>query len=182
MDRMAVNAAIEQLINGGTEGWKDAAQLVVDFGVNIAPSGALIKQTGSNESLRSDEVTSGYSPGAGNVEVRTPAQQKTEEACSAPVERVGYYRVMHTQHIRVLRIEHYRQSGPFRKPAEDGDESGYVLTYTRDSKPDSFSLSSSCGRCLRHCVYDWPSGCRRSCVTCNCCRRYYRRYCRGDGW
>ena len=138
MDRMAVNAAIEQLTAGGTEGWQDAAQLVVDFGINIAPSGAFIKNTGSSESSRSDEVVSGYSPGAGNVEVRTPAQQKTGEACSAPVERVGYYRVMHTQHIRVLRIEHYRQSGSFRRSPEDGDEFGYVLTYTRDFRPDSF--------------------------------------------
>ena len=138
MDRMAVNAAIEQLVNGSTDGWQDAAQLVVNFGISIAPSGAFIKQTGSSESSRSDEMMSGYSPGAGNVEMRTPARQKTEEACSAPVERVGYYRVMHTQHIRVLRIEHYRQSGSFRKPPEDGDEFGYILTYTRDIRPDSF--------------------------------------------
>lgn len=134
-ERMAVNAAIEKLISGSDPEWENQAQRIIDFAVSIPPAGRVVKRTTIHDSEGSAERISDYVAGQGDVDVHEDGKATVKESFSAPFERVGYYRLIHLEHVRSIKFVHYRVSGVFRKESEGLEEDGFLLSYSKDKYP-----------------------------------------------
>jgi|GEM_PF-7107009 hypothetical protein len=139
-DRMAINAAIEYLISEENDQWLEAAQQVIDFGVQIPSSGLTFWEVIDVEE-GSDKKVSGYVAGIGDVEVSEQSgKPEIKHHFSGTVERVGYYRLFHLGPARSIKIQHYLKSGPFAVTSENTEEEhgGHFLVYNKDRTPGLF--------------------------------------------
>lgn len=92
-ERMIVNAAIERLIARSDED-SSAAAVVINYGSKIRLASSCVQLDFSARSKDTNEHTSGYSPGIGEIEAtREGPDAQKEFTFGIYKDRVGYYRL-----------------------------------------------------------------------------------------
>ena len=143
-DKMLINGALERLISGEEEGWLESAQIVVDFGRTILPSGPVM-ETRRNfiEGGKKDKMT-GYAAGIGNVSIHDKEKNSIDaQHRGFTPERVGYYKMIHRKDGRWIQFWQYQDDLVWKNPQDDetGPPLMYFLLYNEKGDPHTFATS-----------------------------------------
>lgn len=137
--RMLVNGAIQKLISGEEEGWLEAARIVIEFAKTVPSTDGPYTVTNTYSSESSESVE-GYAAGLGNIRIDDSKKgEHSTDVRNATIERIGYYKLLHTQKYRAVQIWHYRDDEVWRDPdEEDSITYSYALLYSSSGEPLTF--------------------------------------------
>lgn len=126
--RMAVNSAIERLINQDDESG-ESARIVISFGSTLRKAGFVTADIHTHN--KKDKTgMKGYSPGWGNVSVSENEEEPevAERNIGYTKERVGWYRLWKSSD-GVLRFHHFWKSSLVTRSGAEEALDEYCLVY-----------------------------------------------------
>lgn len=126
IDRLAVNAAIRELIDG-TDDWQKSAKIIINACHNL-PDSSMFNARLTTPRKSGGKIT-GYVAGQGNITIddkRRPKPFKWEYG--SPKERIGYYRIWKRYSGR-LNIQHFWKAEIGTRSPDDPGPEKYLLDY-----------------------------------------------------
>ena len=127
VSRMAVNAAIEQLVARSDESG-EAARTVIAYGHTLKKAGKLKIILSSNTTTSGDSI-SGHTAEHGEVSIEEPEHQEHKEwAYGINKDRVGHYRLW-KEGDGLLIFHHFWKSTITTQGPDDEDPEEYHLAY-----------------------------------------------------
>jgi hypothetical protein len=139
IDRMQVNAAIEQLL-AGTDQWEERAQVIVNNCKHIPPKSLLVIDYSSTTKSDGESIT-GHAPGQGNVTIHDkPTDEHKEFVFGKPHERIGYFKVWKERRGE-LGIKHWWKADLGTKSLDDVGPPEHYLGFDKDTfRPKYFCV------------------------------------------
>lgn len=149
IDRMAVNAAIEQLL-GGTDQWQEQARIIVHNCHEIPRKGVVAFQYSRNSTSNEGPVT-GHSPGHGDISVHNkPKTEHKEYSFGVARERVGYYKIW-KENAGELGITPWWKADLTTQGPNDSNLTEYFLGYDEKTlEPEYFGIARE------RPIIEWP--------------------------
>lgn len=140
ISRLDANAALNLLASGESEGWLEAARLVVAYFRDLPAVSAVSAQV-QTLSQRPNAKVAGHTSAGGNVTVETEERKEWDWSRGFPTARVGRFKV-HKPEQGVLQFCHFWHTDLAAELAQGEEPTEYELLYDqRTEEPAAIGVT-----------------------------------------